>query len=141
MNSLIHQFDQLDNLFNQMWQSGPGKPGPGNGAAPVLRPHVDILETETGFVIEAELPGVDKQDLQVEVERNVLTIRADRKTARTEGAEPVRLERASRGRFERQFTLGQEIDAERIEGQLHNGVLHLTVPKKEKALPRRIEVK
>jgi HSP20 family protein len=141
MNTLMRQIDEIDNLFNHMWQSGFGKAGASNGEIAVLRPRVDVLEGEKEFVIEADLPGVEKDDLQVEVERNVLMIRAERKVARDESVQPLRLERAARGRFERHFTLGKEIDADRIEGKLHNGVLHLVVPKKEKALPRRIEVR
>ena len=106
----------------------------------MLRPRVDVLESETAYQLEADLPGVTKDGLKVEVERNVLTIEGERKTERGDELQGLHLERASNARFVRRFTLGREIDSERIEAQFEHGVLRLTVPKQEKALPRRISV-
>ena len=143
MNSLITNIDQMDRLFNQLWRPGfeQVRSTEANGDVAVLRPRVDVLESEKAYVLEADLPGVKKDDLKIELERNVLTIEAQRKTERSEELQGLHIERATNARFFRSFTLGREVDADQIEAYFADGVLRLTVPKKEQALPRRISVK
>lgn len=143
MNSLITNIDQMDRLFNQLWRPGfeQVRSTEANGDVAVLRPRVDVLEGEKNYVLEADLPGVKKDDLKVEIERNVLTIEAERKTERSEELQGLHLERATNARYFRRFTLGREVDPDQIEAHFAEGVLRLTVPKKEQALPRRISVK
>lgn len=143
MNSLITNFDQMDRLFNQLWRPGcePVATSETSGDLAVLRPRVDVLESQQAYVLEADLPGVSKDDLKVEIERNVLTIEAVRKSERSEELQGLHLERATNARFFRRFTLGREVDADKIEAHFSDGVLRLTVPKQEQALPRRISVK
>ena len=90
------------------------------------------------FVIEFDLPGVAKDSIDLDVERNVLTIRAER-FARNGDSEPMASERP-RGMFSRQLVLGDNLDLERIEAGYADGVLRLVVPVAEKAKPRKIEV-
>ena len=143
MNSLITNIDQMDRLFNQLWRPGfeQVRSTEANGDVAVLRPRVDVLESEKAYVLEADLPGVKKDDLKIELERNVLTIEAQRKTERSEELQGLHIERATNARFFRSFTLGREVDSDQIEAYFTDGVLRLTVPKKEQALPRRISVK
>jgi HSP20 family protein len=143
MNSLITNFDQMDRLFNQLWRPGfeQVRSTEASGDVAVLRPRVDVLESEKAYELEADLPGVKKDDLKIELERNVLTIEAVRKTERSEDMQGVHIERATNARYVRRFTLGREVDADKIEAHFTDGVLRLTVPKKEQALPRRISVK
>jgi len=140
MNHLITKFDEIDRLFNHAWNA-PVVRGRDESPEPVvLRPRVDVLENETAYVLEADLPGLNKDDLKIEIERNVLTIEGERKTERSEDLHGLHLERASNARFLRRFTLGREVDPDKIEASFADGVLRLTVPKQEKALPRRINV-
>lgn len=105
------------------------------------RPAVDIKEEENRFLIQADIPGVDPKDIEITMEDGVLTIRGERSDEATkEGEGYTRVERM-RGSFYRRFSLPDTADAERIEAQGKNGVLEVTIPKKEKAKPKRIAIK
>ena len=105
----------------------------------VFTPDVDIFETEKKLVLLADMPGVETKDLTIDLRENVLTLTGD--IAPFEGAEEedILIEYET-GKFYRQFTLSEVIDQERIEAALSDGVLRLTLPKVEKATPRRITV-
>jgi HSP20 family molecular chaperone IbpA len=105
----------------------------------VFTPDVDIYETETGMVLLADMPGVEAKDLTIDLRDNVLTISGD--IAPVEGAEEedILIEYET-GRFARQFTLADVIDQKKIEANLSHGVLRLTLPKVDKATPRKITV-
>jgi len=105
----------------------------------VFTPEVDIYETETGIVLLADMPGVEAKDLTIDLRDSVLTISGD--IAPVEGAEEedILIEYET-GRFARQFTLADVIDQKKIEANLSQGVLRLTLPKVEKATPRKITV-
>jgi HSP20 family molecular chaperone IbpA len=102
-------------------------------------PKVDILETETGLRLWAELPGVDERSIEVEVVDGVLAIRGRVATEEYESLEPLYTEYGV-GDFDARFRLSNAIDGERIQAKLKNGVLELDLPKVEAAKPRRIEV-
>jgi len=106
---------------------------------PVYTPDVDIFETERDLVLLADLPGVTPGTLTIDLRDSVLTLAGD-----VPFEEPVEeeylLAEYGTGRFYRQFTLSEMIDQERIDAKLSNGVLHLTLPKVEKATPRKIAV-
>jgi HSP20 family protein len=104
-------------------------------------PVVDIEETVQDYVIRAELPGLDKDKVNVAVEGAVLTLSGERDLERTvEGKTYHHIER-SHGTFSRSFTLPEDSDAERVEAQFTNGVLTVRVTKREEALPKSIEVR
>lgn len=102
-------------------------------------PTVDILENEGSFMVRAELPGVDKDDVKVHIDNGVLTIKGEKKTE-TKDEKRHRIECAY-GSFVRSFTLPQDVDVEKVEAAYKNGSLNLTIPKLEKAKPKQIEVK
>lgn len=106
---------------------------------PYVVPPVDVFENDNAITLLADLPGVAREQLQLRVDGDLLTVEA---TARTAG--PANLElvygEAQCPTYRRQFTLSRELDAGRIEAQLRDGVLRLTIPKAEEAKPRRIEV-
>jgi len=99
---------------------------------------VDIFENEDGLVVVADLPGVDRQSLDVRVENSVLTIKAPAKG--TMPSDPQYRE-YQLFPFFRQFQLSDTVDQERIKAELKHGVLILSLPKKEQAKPKQIEVK
>jgi HSP20 family molecular chaperone IbpA len=103
-----------------------------------LSPAIDIYETQEGLVVVADVPGLKKEDLDIEVENGVLTIHG-KMSWRGEG-EPLTQEFALYDYF-RQFTLSDAVDQDRIVATLEKGVLKLTLPKMEHAKPRRIEIK
>ena len=108
----------------------------------VFRPAVDVTEEEDAFKVNAELPGVAREDIHVEVLEGVLSLKAERKNGREEDNDTQVLAERSFGSFERRFHLPDTVDADSIGAELKDGVLTLTVPKlaivEEK--PRQIEV-
>ncbi|NUN71176.1 MAG: Hsp20/alpha crystallin family protein [Bacteroidetes bacterium] len=104
-------------------------------------PAVDITENAERYVLNAELPGMAKEDVQVTLENNVLTIRGEKKgTTEEKQGDVHRIERRF-GSFERSFTLPSTVDVNKIDAQYKDGVLSLTLPKAEEAKPRAIDVK
>lgn len=104
-------------------------------------PAVDVRETDETFVITAELPGLDPNDVDVSVEDGTLLISGEKKTERTESEDTFHLSERTYGRFERSFTLPRSVDANKVEADFRDGVLHITLPKAAESKPRRIEVK
>ena len=104
-------------------------------------PIVDISETESAYVIKAELPDVKKEDVKVTVYEGVLTIQGERKQEKEEkGLKYHRVER-SYGRFVRSFTLPDYVDDTKVKAEFKEGILNLHLPKSEKTQPKAIEVK
>jgi HSP20 family protein len=104
-------------------------------------PSVDISETEGEYVIKAELPEVKKDDVKITLEEGVLSLQGERKHEKEEkGKKFHRIERAY-GRFVRSFVVPDYVDEARIKAEYQDGVLHLHLPKSEKAKPKAIEVK
>ena len=121
-------FRDLDRLTQQLM---------GTTNRPAVMP-MDAWREGDRFVIEFDLPGVNADSIDLDVERNVLTVRAER-VARNGDWEPLASERP-RGAFSRQLVLGDNLDLERIEASYDAGVLRLVVPVAEKAKPRKIAV-
>lgn len=113
----------------------------GNGApAPHVIPPVDVFEDESGITLLADLPGVSRERLGVRVDGDSLLIEGTVDVAGPKDMDIVYGE-AQVPAYRREFTLSRELDASRIEAQLKDGVLRLTIPKAEEARPRRIEVR
>src|SRR5271155_4433801 len=103
-------------------------------------PAVDIYETEHELVVKADLPEVDPKELDIRVENNLLTIRGERKFEKKVSEDHyLRVERAY-GSFSRSFSLANTVDADAIKADYQNGVLTLTIPKREEAKPKQIKV-
>jgi len=103
-------------------------------------PLIDIHEGPEGLVLEADLPGADERTLTIQVEDNVLSLRARIEPDLPEGARAIHQEYRP-GEFYRSFILSDEVDRARIAAELKHGVLRLTLPKAERAKARRIEIK
>lgn len=121
-------FRDLDRLTEQIL---------GTTARPAVMP-MDAWREEDRFVVEFDLPGVEADSLDLDVDRNTLTVRAER-PARDENQEMVAAERP-RGVFSRQLFLGEALDTDQIEANYDAGVLRLTIPLAEKAKPRKIAI-
>jgi HSP20 family protein len=103
-----------------------------------VTPPVDIYETGEGLVVKADLPGVAKENLDVRVENNLLSIRG--RAAHSAPGDPIYREYGLINFF-RQFELNERVDQSKISADLKNGVLTLNLPKAEEAKPRKIDVK
>jgi HSP20 family protein len=122
-------FRELDRLTQQVL---------GTTARPAAMPMDAFREGDT-FVVELDLPGVDPETIDLDVERNVLTVRAERRPSAGENAEVLIAERPS-GTFSRQLFLGETLDTERIDAAYDAGVLRLRIPVAEQAKPRKITI-
>lgn len=130
---VIHRWPQERAGQNQQQTTPP----PAN----VYTPPLDIHETPDGLVLEADLPGVPQDQLEVRVEQNVLTIHGKVSwSAVPEGARLI-YEEVRPGDYYRSFILSDEVETERIVADFSDGVLRLTLPKAAKAKPRKIEVR
>jgi HSP20 family molecular chaperone IbpA len=107
---------------------------------PVFRPLTDIRDTGQGIELTLEMPGVGPGDVDIDLERRVLTVRGRGRVTAPEGFRQVYAEYRE-GDYERTFTLSDEIDEGAIQADMANGVLTLRLPRAEAAKPRRIEVK
>jgi HSP20 family molecular chaperone IbpA len=122
-------------------QAGPGQPyGERTRTRPVFSPAVDIFETQDAIILLAEMPGVDPQSVDITLERRVLAIRATVPQVQHAGYRQVYAE-YSDGDYERVFTLSEDIDQERIEASVRDGVLQLVLPKAAPAQARKIPLR
>ncbi|MGW0364566.1 Hsp20/alpha crystallin family protein [Streptomyces sp. NPDC002990] len=123
-------FRELDRLTQQML---------GTAARPAAMP-MDAFREGESFVVELDLPGVDPGSIDLDVEQNVLSVKAERRTTATGSEGEVLIAERPTGTFSRQLFLGETLDTERIEASYEAGVLRLTIPVAEKAKPRKIEI-
>ncbi|MEW6266879.1 MAG: Hsp20/alpha crystallin family protein [Thermodesulfobacteriota bacterium] len=107
---------------------------------PVFVPAVDIYESEESMTLLADMPGVDKSDLSLDLKEDTLSIRGRVTRSNPEGRRSLYRE-YEEGDYFREFTLSEQIDQNKITATLKDGVLNLFLPKVEKAKPRRIEIK
>jgi HSP20 family protein len=127
--------DQINRLFGEAFER-QGQESSLTSWAPA----VDILETEHELVVKADLPEIDPKELDIRVENNILTIRGERKfESKVSQDKYLRVERAY-GSFSRSFSLANTVNSEAIKADYQNGVLTLTVPKREEAKPKQIKV-
>lgn len=130
--------DEVNRLFSTNISRVFGDEGIARGS---WNPSIDIYENKDQVVVEAELPGMSREDFDLAVENNVLTLRGERRfEKKDEGDNYHRVER-SYGSFTRSFTLPQTVSGEEAEAEYKNGVLRITLPKRAEVKARRIEVK
>lgn len=104
-----------------------------------LRPAVDIFENKDAFLLVVDMPGVTREQIEVDLEQDILTITGERDVAIPEGARVVA--GAEEGwLYRRQFTISQDIDAEKVKAEFNDGVLEVYLPRHERTKPRRIQV-
>ena len=105
----------------------------------VMLPPVDVIEDALGITLYADLPGVPKDKLHVRIDADALTIEGEVSLPLAGNLEPSHVE-VQMPRYQRTFTLGKELDSEKVAAEFRNGVLKLSIPKFEHAKPRKIEV-
>lgn len=102
-------------------------------------PPVDVAETQEKIVVRAEIPGMKQEDISIEFDNGMLTIKGERKLEKENGVSYHRVERPY-GYFNRSFTLPRTVDPERISASYRDGILEIEVSKKEEAKPRQIKI-
>lgn len=121
---------EFDQFFRDLTPSGSRE----------LAPPADIYETAEGITLHVDLPGHDAKAIEVKVENDTLTVKSERKVERSDKDGARRLER-SFGVYTRSFVLPRTVDTSRVEARYENGVLTLTLPRREESRPRVVEVK
>ncbi|MBS0172309.1 MAG: Hsp20/alpha crystallin family protein [Nitrospira sp.] len=133
--------DRLNRMIARPASGGNGGQGREVMTVADWTPTVDISETEAEYAIKAELPEVKREDVKVTVEDGVLTIQGERKQEKEEKAKKYHRVERSYGRFVRTFTLPDTVDESKVKAEYTDGILHLHLPKSEKAKPKQIDVK
>ncbi|HXG93199.1 MAG TPA: Hsp20/alpha crystallin family protein [Blastocatellia bacterium] len=140
----VDPFRELFDLqrgINQLFDESFGKTLREEAALSAWTPAVDVYEDENAFLIKVELPEVSREDVKVNLDDNTLSITGERRLENEEKRDGYhRVERAY-GQFYRSFTLPSNVNTEAINAQFKDGVLRLSIPKKEEAKPKQIEVK
>jgi HSP20 family protein len=129
--------EEVNRLFSTNLTRGFGEEGIGRGA---WNPSVDIYENKDHIVLEAELPGMNREDFELTVENNVITLRGERQFEKKEDSDNYHRVERSYGSFTRSFTLPQTVSAEGATAEYRNGVLRVTLPKREETKARRIKI-
>src|SRR5512136_2380926 len=134
---LVSIQDRMNRLFEQTLSRSRGEEGV---SATTWTPAVDIYETADTIVMKAELPGVAREDIQIQINENTLSLKGERRFAKDVQEESyLRIERAY-GNFHRSFTLPGTVQQEKIRALFRDGVLELTLPKAEESKPKRISI-
>lgn len=121
----------------QVMQKGPAASTPEN--EPVYVPRVDILENKDHFTVVADMPGADEKAVEATVQNRVLTIEGWSRPEKPDGHEWLGREFGA-GRYRRDFTLPDAVDAGRIQARIQNGVLTVVIPKKDEVKARKIQI-
>jgi HSP20 family protein len=138
MGNLQSFQDEMNRVFNQFFRSGTGEEG--SWGQYTWTPPVDIYETDDALVFQADLPGVAKDAVSIEVHNNTLILRGERQHDPAVKEEHYhRMERAY-GPFQRSFVLPTVVDQEKVQATYHDGILELHLPKRESAKPRHIAI-
>jgi HSP20 family protein len=132
--------DRLNQLLNQGTHVSRGKSTEQALTFANFIPPVDVMEDDNNIMVQVELPGVKDEDVEVRIENNMLTISGERKLENEEQRDNfLRVERAY-GRFFRSFTLPSNIDPENVNATFDNGILKITIPKREESKPKQIKI-
>ena len=127
---------EIDRMFDSLIPRGNG-----DAEQAVWSPRVDLAETDQAYLIELDVPGMKRDDLEVNYQDGSLTVSGERKQQeKEENSSLVRVERRF-GRFYRSFDLPQSVDASKIEAKYEAGVLSIEVPKAEESKPRSVQIK
>ncbi len=142
---LWNPFQEFEHMLERYNKSGGGNLGNQMNTELGIAdwaPSVDVEETADKYLIKADLPGVDRQDIDVKLENGVLSIRGEKQTEieTGQGTKRHRTERF-RGSFARSFTLPDAVDAEMVDASYRDGVLSLSIPKEERAKAKSIDIK
>lgn len=136
-----NSMEQLRREMGRLFEGQPSTEEESSIATSDWVPAVDIQENDAEFLIHADIPGVDPDDIDVHMEDGMLTIKGERDTETKEEKNGYKRVERQHGTFYRRFSLPDTANADKISAKSKNGVLEITIPKQEKAQPRKIEVK
>ena len=136
----VSDFDRLQEEINKLFDFD--KYSPLNGLFDRLSsPSIDVAEGENEFTVTCDLPGVDLKDIELSIANNILTLKGEKKEEKTAKDSKVYRKETWAGSFQRTLNLPNTVDPGKIEAVMKNGVLSITLPKKEEVKPKQITVK
>lgn len=138
----FRELRSLQDDMNRLFSTAFPRSGEGEGLTRgVWNPSVDISETQNAIVLEAELPGMKPEEVDITIDNNVITLRGERKFEKKDERDNYHRVERSYGSFTRSFTLPRTVTGEDAQAEFSNGVLRVTLPKREEAKSRKIEIK
>jgi len=143
VNSLwdpFREFQEMSERLNRYWQQNAAAEGQQALRGFDWAPAVNISETDTAYLVKADLPEVKKEDVKVRHENGVLTIEGERRQEKREDAEKFHRVESSYGRFMRRFTIPEDAQEERIEASFKDGTLNVVIPKTDVRQPKAREI-
>jgi HSP20 family protein len=138
MRSLASFQDEMNRMFNEFFRGGAGEEG--SWGQYTWTPPVDIYETDDALVLTADLPGVSKDEVSIEIHQNTLMLRGERHPEAAVKDEHYHRRERTYGPFQRSFVLPAMVDQEKVQANYRDGVLELRLPKSEAAKPKRIAI-
>lgn len=134
-----NDFERLQNEINRLFDISPFEESMGlfDGT---LTPAVDVVENKDNLVVTADLPGINKDDIDISITNSVLTIKGEKQDEEETDDKKVYRRESWSGSFQRTVTLPNTVDPDKVKAEMKNGVLNITLPKKEEAKPKKIDV-
>lgn len=132
---------RIDRVFNEMLRDAWGTPASESVASRTWTPAVDIKEGDEFLTLTAELPGFDKNQVEITLENNVLTLAGERKFEQESKGEAYHRIERSYGSFSRSFTLPATVKTDKVDAKFENGLLSISLPKVEESKPRKIAIR
>lgn len=129
-------WDEFDQMFENFFDTRPATYSAGFAPGRSMRPAYDIEETESHYVLSFDLPGMKQEEISIEVQDRVLSISGERKREE----KSVRHSERFYGRFERQFALPDNVNADSVEANYEHGVLKIALPKLEEVKPKKVQI-
>ena len=136
VRSMIDLQNEVNQLFNDFYSS----PGTARSGATVWHPLVDISETENEIIVVAEVPGMNKEDLKISIQENILTLQGEKKQEQKKKDEQYHRIEREYGQFERSFSLPTTVNTNKIKATCKEGVLTIILPKTEEAKPKELAI-
>lgn len=137
----FRELRSLQDEVNRLFSSSFNRSGDNEMMRGAWSPSVDIFENKDTIVLEAELPGLTPEDVNISIENNILTLHGERRFEKKDEQDNFHRVERSYGSFSRSFTLPPTVSSENVGAVFENGILRLTLAKREEAKPRRIEIK
>ncbi len=138
MREMFNVRNRMNHIFDDFFS--PTLKGDQEASLWNWKPVVDVYDNDDNIVIKAELPGVDKENIDIDVTGRFLTLKGERSVENEVKEEKYHRKERAYGKFERVFTLPAEVDSEKIEADYKDGVLTINIPKPEKEKPRQITI-
>lgn len=139
-NELMRR-NYLDNIFDDFFNEFYSFPYSTSSKGRDLIPRIDISETDSGYSLEIELPGVNQRDIDINIDNHILTVKGHKEEKSDEKNKNYHMRERYYGSFQRSISLPANIKDEAIDAHFENGILHIKIPKKEQGKTRKIEVK